>query len=256
MCPSLPLPESIRYIPVPRDVIVHSDPRVLAAYLYLCIRRGMDGQADIRIDSLSRWYGLLDNKSGGKSNSHFISAIKSLVDLGYVELLDSDIVRGNIVEYFLLVKPFVVNGNKTEQRFAYIYLNEISDILNCFRNNSIDVHVFTVLKVFAYLRMQLGAERDLETNSYSESYASIGKTIGISKNSVARAIQILGCNGRYGSDICFENSLIPIFYIEQSAQKDRDSSIKKNPSRFRPCYRIKVENGEVIKTGLSPPKSL
>ena len=255
----LPLPDSPKYIPVPRDVIVHGDPRVLAAYIYLCIKRGMDNQVDVFIDNMARWYGLMPNKKTGKINEGFVSAIHELSKMGYIEILGEDILRGMTVEYYLLVSPFHTDGENTSQRFAQVFFDELSTILSHFRNCRTDIHIFTLLKVFAYLRMQLKAERDINTNGYSESYSSISKSIGVSKNSVAKAIQVLSCNGKYGTQECVENSLIPVFYVDHPVVMDgSENNVKRTPTVFRPCYNIRIDRdkNETIKTGLSPPKSL
>lgn len=175
------------YMFVPIELVTeHNISKWLVVmYLYCQVRTGLDGIATIEIQKAVRWLGRKNNFNDRGINANLMSALRALVDLGYVNATEDK------TEY--IVNPEQRTGKEDFNRYTILYLDEVEKIINYCKEHK-ETHVEKILHLFAYYRLSIYRKKKAYVDyaeMYADYYTNIAKNTFMTIDTVRWATQIL-----------------------------------------------------------------
>lgn len=238
---------SAAYFSVPVDVIMNDieEAKVITAFSYLSICRGIDMRVKCSVADIVEWSGRKPNRASGGINDKISLSMSYLRDEGYV---DVDDMSGRFVAEFAFDK---VKETCSGYRFAILYVDEVEKVLSYSDGNASDKRFSNdiLLLVFSYLRMMIyrrknavaieddAAKRKLRNpEAYVGFYKDIAEDIGVSERLVSKSV-----------DILFDMGLI--YYETLPKYKNADGEWRTGRTLF--CNSYKREGKMLLASGKS-----
>ena len=142
-----------RCIPVPKEIILHENSKLLITYIYMGVRVGKDDCLLFSVRDITDWYGY----SYDSLKEKIIEAIGYLEDNGYIKKNEEEIkCQKNRLSYLWCGKFF-------EEKFVMLYIDEIERILSLCRDKSKEEKALkpdTLFKVFTYIKLNVSVRNE------------------------------------------------------------------------------------------------
>ena len=195
-----------KYIYIPVSVINNSqlDAKRVSVFSYLRIHSGLNDLIGFTVPDLVSWCGMKPNNREGKTNDKFLNIVDSFADRGYLTYLTNKDKNTYMKCKFNMDYYY----NQCSEGYGIIYLDELQKIMDYqnLQGNSIDNAI--MLLVFAYFRNKIKRRpnelkpeertwdgikqrRERLPEAISSNLATIAKDLGIHKQTLSKAIDIL-----------------------------------------------------------------
>lgn len=190
-----------RFIMIPEFVILHPNKKVLASYIYFYVNAGMEYSINFSFYFLLKWNLYKSNIRKNTSLTQFADAVQYLYDKEIITVKNNtsskfkftSLTNKSLVEMSLNMD--VINKVVDKDGFAIIYIDEILDIIDFYKNNSPNNFIET-LATLAFLRLKIKLRDDTDTEkkkpeAYYNFYKNIYSELCIGKIGFSRAINVL-----------------------------------------------------------------
>lgn len=189
-----------RFIMIPEFVILHPNKKVLASYIYFYVNAGMDYSINFSFYFLMKWNLYKSNIRKNNTLVHFFDAVQYLYDKEIITAKDKpsyfkfySLTNKSLVE--LSLNMDVINKVIDKDNFAIIYIDEILDIIDFYKNNSPNNFIDTIATL-AFLRLKIKLRDNTDTEqkkpeAYYNFYKNIYSELCIGKKGFSRAINVL-----------------------------------------------------------------
>ena len=195
-----------KYIYIPISVINNNqlDAKRVSVFSYLRIHSGLNDLIGFTVPDLVSWCGMKPNNREGKTNDKFLNIVDSFADGGYLTYLTNKDKNAYMKCKFNMDYYY----NQCSEGYGIIYLDELQKIMDYqnLQGNSIDNAI--MLLVFAYFRNKIKRRpnelkpeertwdgikqrRERLPEAISSNLATIAKDLGIHKQTLSKAIDIL-----------------------------------------------------------------
>lgn len=230
--------DSYYFIKIPKDIIYCTDidnKRALM-FAYFCMKRTFDNNVQFSINHLCTWMKFKPNNKKGNINDQIYKALDVMKANDYFHANESIAAKNG--DSLITLQ---INCDKFDScnNFAVIYIDELQKILNFkseLGSKSIDVGSITpacLLLVLAYIRANM-----FGSSGCFRYYKTIASDIGVSRYSIAKAVNILSYLNIIVCDNCNKST-----YSNESKEIKFNSGFKVfvNARRF-----IKDTHGRIV----------
>ena len=197
------------YIRIPRYIIINDEMQShrVALFTYLSIYKGYDHDLYFTIPSILDWAGYANDARENGLNDKFINTLDYLNCDGYITYYKEPSRTGLCKVEFNMQQVF---DECACGRFAIIYMDEIKRIMKYRNDNKKDTYLrnVNILLVFSYLRLMIprrpnklkienrnpegiAQRREALIEAYATNYKDIAEDIGLSAQTVAKAVKVL-----------------------------------------------------------------
>lgn len=229
-----------KYIYIPLSIISDAkmDAKRIAIFSYLRIHCGLNNIVGFTIPDMTEWCGMKPRRGADRTNDKFLSVINDLSNKGYLTYLTEQ----NKSSYIKCMLDIDYCYNQCSEGYAVVYLDELEKIMSYknLQGNSISNTI--ILLVFAYFRNKIKRrpnelkpeERSIENikerqkrlpDAYDSNITNIAKEIGIHKQTLSKAIDIL------------EDELKLIVTDRAYRVKNEDGEFRTLPTIFANAYK-------------------
>lgn len=186
---------------IPENVITDTTlpKHRVAALSYICAMTGVAYKINFSIKLIVNWLGKSDDRRITKNGCNTASGVKMCIEsFKKRNILSYD---NDELKFATLIEGRFDKEEYSEcyahERFAKIYIDELSTIINYQNSNDGEyMDNLILLLVFAYLRAKIPVKNNLagagdRPDAYDTNYKTIGNELGLSERLVSKAVKVL-----------------------------------------------------------------
>lgn len=201
--------DKANYIMLPMSVALDTelDKCRMALLAYIAMYKGLNGRMLFSIPKFVEWAGFKSDSRTGCINEKVLDVLNELSHLGYIIFYGDNPTKTSVFE-LIIDRRFL--SEMCGNNFCILWVDEIERIMKYERSNLKDTHLnsFSVFLVFTYLRRnifrrsnelqpeecypeKIKSRKERLPEAYAITYKEIGEKLGLSQNTVTKAVKIL-----------------------------------------------------------------